>query len=130
LTWALLDDQGEYRLQVESASEPFDTATSMGKALLGMLAVWSQLQADMISESTSAALEARRARGYRLGAQPLALARPEIAQEVQALYSSGRYTHASLAAEMNARGVQPLRSGARWHATTVARVLRQTLSAA
>src|SRR5580658_4520347 len=46
LTWSLLDDRGEYRLKVESASESFDTSTSMGRAMLGMLSVWATLEAD------------------------------------------------------------------------------------
>src|SRR5579863_4720578 len=33
ITWRMLDDRGEYRLQVESASEPFDTSTPMGRAM-------------------------------------------------------------------------------------------------
>src|SRR5271166_2681939 len=52
LTWTLLDDRGAYRLQIESASEPFDTSTPMGRAMLGMLGVWSQLEADMCAERT------------------------------------------------------------------------------
>jgi len=124
ITWALLDDRGEHRLQVESASEPFDTSTPMGRAMLGMLGVWSQLEADMCSERTSAALEARRARGLPLGAKPLSAERPETVALVAELYSSGSYTHASLAAELNSRGVATMR-GARWHATTVSRTLKQ-----
>lgn len=127
VTWRLLDDRGEYRLQVESASEPFDTSTPMGKAMLGMLGVWSQLEADMCSERTSAALEARRARGHKLGAKPLAEEKPETALLVRELYATGAYTHASLAEELNARRVTPKREGSQWHATTVARTLRQPL---
>ena len=127
ITWRLLDDRGDYRLQIESASEPFDTSTSMGKAMLGMLGVWSQLEADMCSERTSAALEARRARGHKLGAKPLAEEKPETALLVRELYGTGSYTHASLAEELNARGVTPKRDGSRWHATTVARTLSQAI---
>jgi site-specific DNA recombinase len=130
LTWKLLDDRGEYQLQVESATEPFDTSTSMGRAMLGMLAVWSQLEADMCSERTSAALEARRARGHRLGARPLSLEHPETVQLVQTLYADGRggFTHRSLADELNRRGVQTKR-GKRWHATQVRRTLLQEVAA-
>jgi site-specific DNA recombinase len=124
LTWALLDDRGAYRLQLESASEPFDTSSPMGRAMLGMLGVWSQLEADMCSERTSEALQAKRARGERVGSKPLAEERPEVVRELQALYATGDYTHATLAAELNTRGV-PTKRGARWHATTVARTLRQ-----
>ena len=129
ITWRLLDDRGEFRLQLESVSEAFDTSSPMGRAMLGMLGVWSQLEADMCSERTSAALEARRARGHKLGAKPLAEERPEVAREVRALYESGAFTYASLAAELNARGVPTKRGakGAKWHPTQVARTLRQVI---
>jgi site-specific DNA recombinase len=129
ITWRLLDDRGEYRLQVESASEPFDTVSPMGKAMLGMLGVWSQLEADMCSERTSAALEARRARGHRLGAKPLSEERPDIVAEVQRLYATGGYTYATLAAELNSRGL-PTKRGKSWHATQVARTLVQKIGGA
>jgi len=124
LTWELLDDRGAYRLQIESASEPFDTSTPMGRAMLGMLGVWSQLEADMCAERTSEALAARKARGLPLGAKPLVAERPEVVEIVKELYSSGDYTHASLAKDLNTRGIATMR-GAKWHATTVARTLKQ-----
>ena len=127
LTWRLLDDRGDFRLQVESASEPFDTSTPMGRAMLGMLGVWSQLEADMCSERTSAALEARRQRGGRLGAKPMSEEHPDIVVEVHRMYDTGAYTHATLAEELNSRGVTTMR-GKTWHATTVARVLQQKVT--
>ena len=125
LTWRLIDDRGDYRLQVESASEPFDTSTPMGRAMLGMLAVWAALEADMIGERTAAALAARRARGHRLGATRLVDERPETVCTVRTLHATGAFTHATLAQELNARGI-PTKHGKRWHATTVARTLRQS----
>lgn len=133
LTWELIDDRGEHRLQIESASEPFDTSTPMGRAMLGMLAVWAALEADMIGERTSAALAARRARGHRLGAKRLSDASPETVRLVQELHASGAFTHTTLAEELNRRGIPTTgavrgrrRAGARWHATTVARTLQQS----
>jgi DNA invertase Pin-like site-specific DNA recombinase len=126
LTWKLLDGDGEYRLQVESATEPFDTSTPMGKAMLGMLAVWAQLEADMCSERTSDALAAKKARGARVGAKPLAELHPEVALRARELYSTGRYTYRTLADELNALGL-PTALGGKWHATSVRRVLNQPL---
>ena len=124
LTWELLDDQGEYRLRVISASEPFDTTTPMGRAMLGMLAVWNALEADLAGERTAAALSARRARGLRVGPRPLAEESPETARLVRELYASGGYTHRTLAEELNRRGVAT-KHDKRWHATQVARMLRR-----
>jgi DNA invertase Pin-like site-specific DNA recombinase len=128
LTWALLDDRGDYRLQIESASEPFDTSSPIGKAMVGMLAIWAQLEADMCSERTSAALAARKARGLPVGGRPLALHAPDVVRMVKDLHATGEYTHASLADELNRRGVATMRGG-RWHATTVARTLKQEINA-
>jgi site-specific DNA recombinase len=126
--WALLDERGDYRLRLESASEPFETSSPMGRAMIGMLAIFAQLEADMCSERTSAALEARRARGHKLGAKPLVEERPEDVARIRALYASGAFTYATLAEELNTRGVLTKR-GKRWHATTVARTLRQGVAA-
>jgi site-specific DNA recombinase len=123
LVWTLLDERGEYRLRLESASEPFETSSAMGRAMIGMLAIFAQLEADMCSERTSAALDARRARGLRLGPAPLVEVNPELVARVRALYASGGFTHASLAARLNDDGVASPRGG-KWHATTVARALR------
>jgi DNA invertase Pin-like site-specific DNA recombinase len=80
----------------------------------------------MCSERTSAALEARRARGHRLGAKPLAEEQPETVVELRRLYATGEYTHVSLAAKANELALTT-KHGGRWHATTVARTLRQRL---
>jgi DNA invertase Pin-like site-specific DNA recombinase len=128
ITWKLLDDRGEYRLRVQSASEPFDTSTPMGRAMLGMLAVWAALEADMIGERTAAALQARRERGHRLGATPLAADKPEVVARVRELYETGDFTHATLAAKLNELGL-PTKHGKRWHKTTVQRTLQQQVAA-
>jgi site-specific DNA recombinase len=127
LTWALLDDRGAYRLRVESASEPFDTSSPMGRAMLGMLGVWSQLEADMISERTSAALQAAKARGRRLGARSAAEIHPESVLRIKELYATGRYNVKTLADEANALQLPTARAGHKWHPTTIARVLKQRL---
>jgi site-specific DNA recombinase len=126
LTWRLLDDRGDYQLAVESATEPFDTSSPIGRAMMGMLAVWAQLEADMCSERTSAALEARRASGQHVGARPLVQDNPSLVQEIKLLYASGKFTMRTLADHLNAENI-PTKFGKRWHSTTVARTLRQSL---
>lgn len=50
----LLEDVFEKNnVAFKSATEPFDTATSLGKAMLGVLAVFAQLERDMIIERTT-----------------------------------------------------------------------------
>lgn len=121
LLWDLLDDRGEHQLRLVSATEAFDVTTPAGKAMLGMLAVWAQLQADMIGEQTAAALAALRARGGRTGPKSLGQKDPERAALVHELHRKGR-SQREIAAELNTRGVLSPRGG-KWHPTAVARVL-------
>src|SRR2546428_1377702 len=54
----------------KSVTEPFDTTTPMGKAFLGMLAVFAQLERDTISHRTREALRHVQASGKHVGAPP------------------------------------------------------------
>jgi site-specific DNA recombinase len=133
LVWHLLDDREGLGVPFSSATEAFDTASPMGRAMLGMIAVWSALESDLASERTIDALEAVRERGTKLGApgmvervgpdgeravDPQKLA---VVRRIQARYAAGGWSHRRLADALNAEGVPPLgsRPGARWHATTV-----------
>lgn len=127
LTWDLLDDRGEHRLKVISATEPFDTSTPMGRAMLGMLAVWAQLEADMCGERTRAALQAKKAQGKRLGPPTTAQKNPETVRQIQELFASGRFpTVTALLAEVQRLGIKTNRGG-RWHRTSLGRVLGQNV---
>jgi site-specific DNA recombinase len=146
LIWTLLDDRGEYALPLASASEPFETATPMGRAMLGMLGVWAQLESDLASERTIDALAAVAERGdTKLGAPSMVestrevegqtrkerfvdAAKVAVVADVQRLYASGEHSHRSLADHLNATGV-PTASGKRWHAKTVRTALGVELGA-
>jgi site-specific DNA recombinase len=118
LLWQLLDDRDGYGLRVVSATEPFDAASPMGRAMLGMIAVFAALEADMISERTTDALAELKAQGRKLGAPSMvALAWDRIAL-VKELYETGTYTHVTLAEELNRRGV-PAAKGGKWWPKTV-----------
>lgn len=119
LIWTLLDDRGEYALPLASATEPFETATPMGRAMLGMLSVWAQLEADLVSERTIAALAAVAARGTRLGAPSMSMLAPETVHKVAEMYATGRYSHRSLASALNAQNVPTAKPGHKWHPKTV-----------
>lgn len=127
LLWQLLDDRDGYGLPVVSATEPFDAASPMGRAMLGMIAVFAQLEADMVSERTRDALAELKSQGKKLGARSMielgALESVKIAQE---LYATGQFTHRSLADELNKRGI-PTAKGGRWWPKTVRSALAFTL---
>lgn len=52
-----------------SATEPFDTSTPLGRAMLGILAVFAQLERDTIIERTKGGLRQRVSRGLWSGAR-------------------------------------------------------------
>ena len=110
LTWKLIDERGEYGLQVVSATEPFDVTTTMGRCMVGMIAIFCQLEADLCSERTSAALAARKARGHKLGPPHFADKDPETAQKIYDLYDGGLTSTVKLAAEATRLGLKPARA--------------------
>jgi site-specific DNA recombinase len=126
LLWDLLDDRS-YALPVVSATEPFDATTPMGRAMLGMIAVWSQLEADMVSERTTDALAELKAQGKKLGPPDmLALGMAPTLQLVQELYATKAFTLETLADELNARKI-PTARGGKWWPKTIRAALRAVL---
>lgn len=122
--WNVLDETGLIRLRLISATESFDTTTAMGRAMLGMLGVWAQLEADMISDRTKAALSARKARGFRLGSYPLIdTVSPEVVAKIKADRNNGK-SYELIALELNLEGALG-HKGKRWHGKTVQRLERQ-----
>lgn len=127
LLWQLLDDRDGYGLPLVSATEPFEVASPMGRAMLGMIAVFAQLEADMIGERTRDALAEVRAQGKRLGAPSMtALGFGESARIAQQLYATGEWTHRALAEELNRRGI-PTAKGGKWWPKTVQTALAAKL---
>jgi DNA invertase Pin-like site-specific DNA recombinase len=128
LLWQLLDEREGHGLAVSSATENFDTVTPTGRAMLGMIAVFAQLEADMVSERTRDALAQVRASGKRLGRPGMvamgAVGSVRLAQE---LYSTGKFTHRTLADELNARGVPTATGAGKWWPKTVRSALLAAL---
>lgn len=54
----------------KSVQEPFDTSTGMGKAFIGMVSVFAQLEGDMISERTAGILRNKQRNGEWVGRVP------------------------------------------------------------
>lgn len=69
--------------RVRSLSEPFDTSSALGDAMVQILGVFAQLERRMMIERTQSGLDAARRRGARLG-RPMKLS-PEQQREVQDL---------------------------------------------
>ena len=64
--WRTYSDRHE--VAFKSATEPFDTSTPLGRAMLGILAVFGQLERDTIIERTKFGLQQRARRGLWHGA--------------------------------------------------------------
>lgn len=65
----LLEDVFDrHEVAFKSATEPFDTSTPLGRAMLGILAVFGQLERDTIIERTKFGLQQRARRGLWHGA--------------------------------------------------------------
>lgn len=95
---------------LRSVTEAIDTGTPIGRAMVGLLAVFAQLEAETTSERVRQGLLAARARGRRLG-------RPHsLTQEV----------HADIAAAL-LRG-EPVKSLARKHQVDPATIRRIRLA--
>lgn len=121
---ALLEENLEPRgVGFKSVTEPFDTTTPMGKAFLGMLAVFSQLERDTITARIRDALRHKQAQGEHVGATPFGYARnghelrpvPEelaLVGEMQRRRAGGA-TLREIASWLADRKV-PTRRGGRW----------------
>ena len=131
---AVLEETARRRgASVETPDAP-DSEDPFAQAMRGMLDVFAQLERAQIGARTKAALAAKRARGEKTGgAVPLGLSLAddgktlvrddrelEALDRVRALRHDGASMR-EIAARLNAEGV-PCR-GARWHLTTVARLL-------
>lgn len=72
---------------VRSLTEQLDTSTALGRAMLGLLAVFAQLEADQTSERVRSGLDAARKRGKRLG-RPRAVSH-EVEGDIKAELEAG-----------------------------------------
>ncbi|HBV98719.1 MAG TPA: hypothetical protein DEF36_17010 [Desulfotomaculum sp.] len=124
------------RIGFKSATEPFDTTTAFGKAALGMMAVFAQLERETIIERVKMAKrESARQGRFPGGTPPFGYTySPEtkemVVDEVRAdtvrwiyrRYLSGSAGYQSIAAELEAREV-PGPTGSTWRRQTVRKML-------
>lgn len=123
-----------------SLSERIDTTTAAGKMVFRMLAVLAEFERDQVAERTSAALQHKRSKGERVGAVPYGyrLAADGVHLEPdeteQAIIAAAREYHAAglslrkIGERLLAAGHQP-RTGAKWYAQSVKRLLSAEVAA-
>ena len=105
------------------------------KFILHVLAAVAELEGDTISKRTSEGLQVAKSRGRALGsyASTLAKLRREASEAFAVrmllpfykLRLEGFKTCRAMADELNRRGHPTFQDGARWHAQTVSRIIRQ-----
>lgn len=97
-----------------------DMTDPMGRFTAGILAQVAQLERDLISKRTKAALDAKRARGERLG-RPVETP-DEVRERIVAEREEGLSLRA-IAERLNTDDVPTTQDGQRWYASTVRAVL-------
>ena len=132
----LLDDLDRAGVVFRSATEPFDTATAMGRMLVQMLGMFAQFERDTIIDRVIAGMErkaasgkwkgGRRPFGYQVDTAAQALA-PDPAETtvirlIFNLYARDRPGARAVANTLNDRGHRTT-TGGRWSAHQVLRVL-------
>lgn len=134
--WHLIEDVFEPNaIGFVSVTEPFDTTTAQGKAFLGMLGIFAQLERDTISERTRDALSFKKKNGEHIGAPPLGYkvkgkSLEPIADEIEvidiatALRNEGRSLR-EIANCLNLLGLRSKRGG-KFHSSTVHYILKNS----
>ena len=122
-------------IELHSVSESLDTSTPHGRFVLTLFGSLAEMERELIGERTRSALAFKRENGQPTSHPPLGF-RPNgsrrhrmvpvpeelaIVQEILDLWRSG-LSRRSIAAKLNADGV-PTKHGARWHHTTVGKVV-------
>jgi DNA invertase Pin-like site-specific DNA recombinase len=79
-----LQELQELGIQFVSITEALDFTTATGRAMSGLLAVFSEFEREMISERVKAGVLQARLKGKRLGRPPIA---KEMSSEIKKLWS-------------------------------------------
>lgn len=135
--WYLIDDVFALNdIGFVSVNEPFDTTSAFGKASLGMIGIFAQLERDLIAERTKDALKYKKEKGDYLGTVPLGydiidgelqeredeLAIVRYAKRLRA----GGYSLGKITDRFNGEGIPTKRDG-KWHKSTVRYLLNNAL---
>lgn len=114
------------RWMIASADGSLDMSTPHGRAMATVMGAFAELERDLARARTREALAARKAAGVRLG-RPQAIC-DEVILQILAARQEGASLSA-IAAQLSVAGVPTVRPGARWHASTIAAVVRSQRAA-
>jgi len=117
-----------------SITEQIDTDTAMGKFFLTIMGAMAQMERELISERTSAALSHKKDKGEVLGQIPYGFERDEegkllknreeqnVIRRMKRLRKNGK-SYQKIANALNEKGVKPRQRQAKWYASSVRAVL-------
>jgi site-specific DNA recombinase len=136
-TLKLIDFFTKHKVAFKSVTEPFDTATPVGQAMLGMLSTFAQFERKSIAQRTKHAMAAKAATkrmggyaplGYRLEADGNLAPDPDESQVVELIFRRYRQGKSlkEIADALNKRGVAT-RSGSAFRPETVRRILHNPI---
>lgn len=108
-------DRGGWGLVALDA--PVDTTTPQGSAMAQVLAVFAELERQLIGERRRAALAVRREQGVRLG-RPQRLP-VDVVDEIVKAREKGSTLAAAIAESLNVRGIPTAQGGQKWYPATV-----------
>ena len=97
-----------------------DTTTPAGEMIANSVANFSQFERRLIGQRTKDALAVKRAQGVQLGRPRVMPAK--VVQRIETMRKGGMSIR-GIADRLNADGVPTAHGGARWHASTVQKVL-------
>lgn len=136
-TLKLIDFFTKHKVAFKSVTEPFDTATPLGQAMLGMLSTFAQFERKSIAQRTKHAMAAKAATkrmggyaplGYRLEGDGTLTPDPDESQVVELIFRRYRQGKSlkEIADALNKRGVTT-RNGAVFRPETVRRILHNPI---
>jgi DNA invertase Pin-like site-specific DNA recombinase len=111
-----------------SSDVPLRTDDSAGRAFTDLLAALMEFESKDLGDRVRRGIERRRAKGAGVG-RPKVLA-SDIVDQIGRARADG-WTYQAIADDLNARGIATAHGGARWHPSTVRKVItaREAVSA-
>lgn len=127
-TLSIADGINKAGADLVSLTERIDTTGAMGKMMFTLMAAFNQLERDVTSERTKAALQHKKAKGEKYSTIPFGYeaiegrlievkAEAQIVANIMQQRQSGS-TLVEIATHLNASGIQG-KKGGKWHASTV-----------
>ena len=129
----ILHELESHNVLFKSVTESFDTTTPGGRAFMGMLGVFNQLERDTIAERTKDALAHKKANGEPVGTPGYGWkvengvwiedeAEQAVLCKIREWYELGA-SYGWIADKLNSERIPCKHGGAKWHASTVRSVL-------